>query len=172
MNALSERMAPQLARAQAWYAGLQERERLTVALGAAVLAVLLLVGGILLPLHGAVSSASKRAAVRREDLAWMQTNAPAIIAGSATLAPDTGEAPVVIVDRVGREAGLASALRGTQPSGAGVRVQLEAAPFDTLLSWLATLDTRYGLAVESISVDRAARPGVVNANITFAAPRR
>jgi type II secretory pathway component PulM len=53
-----------------------------------------------------------------------------------------------------------------------VRVQLEAAPFDTLISWLATLDQRYGLAIESITVDRAARPGVVNANITFAPPRR
>ena len=43
-----------------------------------------------------------------------------------TLFNDTGEAPVVIVDRVGREAGLGSALQGTQPSGNGVRVQLEA----------------------------------------------
>jgi type II secretory pathway component PulM len=71
------------------------------------------------------------------------------------------------VDRVGREAGLGNAMRGTQPSGAGVRVQLEAAPFDTLVTWLATLEERYGLAIESISVDRAARPGLVNANITF-----
>ena len=66
----------------------------------------------------------------------------------------------------------AAALRGTQPSGTGVRVQLEAAPFDTLVTWIATLDQRYGLSIDSITVDRAARPGVVNANITFAATRR
>jgi type II secretory pathway component PulM len=79
---------------------------------------------------------------------------------------------VVLVDRVGREAGLGGSLRGTQPSGsAGVRVQLEAAPFDTLITWLATLDARYGLAIESITVDRAARPGVVNASVTFSQPR-
>jgi len=41
-----------------------------------------------------------------------------------------------------------------------------------LISWLAALDQRYGLAIDSITVDRAARPGTVNANITFAAPRR
>ena len=85
---------------------------------------------------------------------------------------DTGEAPVVLVDRVGREAGLASAFRGTQPNGTGVRVQLEAAPFDILVTWLATLDERYGLAIESITVDRAARPGVVNASITLTQPHR
>jgi general secretion pathway protein M len=76
------------------------------------------------------------------------------------------------VDRIGREAGLGTALRGSQPSGNGVRVQLEAAPFDTLITWLATLDQQYGLAVESITIDRAAKPGTVNANVTFAAPRR
>lgn len=152
---------------KAWYAGLQPREQRIVGIGAIALCVLILVGGILLPLESAVSTAVKTKEERTEDLAWMRTNAPEVQAGSATLGADTGEAPVVLVDRVGREAGLGSALRGTQPSGAGVRVQLEAAPFDTMITWLATLDEHYGLAIESISVDRAVRPGVVNANITF-----
>ena len=165
-------MNPPIAKLKAWYAGLQEREQRVVGIGAVALGILLLVGGLLLPLQSAVSTAVKRAETRRADLAWIQVNAPEIRAGGAALAINTNEAPVVVVDRVGREAGLGSALRGTQPSGTGVRVQLEAAPFDTLITWLATLDERYGLAIESISVDRAARPGVVNANITFAAPRR
>ncbi len=160
------------AKFKAWYAGLQERERRVVAIGAGAFGVLLLIGGILLPLHSAVSTAVKRTETRREDLEWMRLNAPEIQAGAATLLSDTGEPPVVLVDRVGREAGLGTALRGTQPSGTGVRVQLEAAPFDTLISWIATLDQRYGLTIDSITVDRAARPGVVNANVTFAAPRR
>ena len=126
----------------------------------------------MLPLQSAVSAAEKRAETRREDLAWMHVNAPELASGGAALVNDTSEAPVVVVDRVGREAGLGTALRGTQPSGTGVRVQLEAAPFDTLVTWIATLEQRYGLSIDSITVDRAARPGVVNANITFAATRR
>jgi type II secretory pathway component PulM len=126
----------------------------------------------MLPLQSAVSNAVKRTETKREDLTWMRLNAPEIQTAGAALPANSGEAPVVVVDRVGREAGLGSALRGTQPTGNGVRVQLEAAPFDTLVTWLATLDQRYGLAIDSITVDRAARPGVVNANITFAAPRR
>jgi general secretion pathway protein M len=137
-----------------------------------VLALLILVLGILMPLQSAVSSAARRNEAKREDLAWMQVNAPEIRAAGNQLPEDTGEAPVVLVDRVGREAGLAGALRGTQPNGTGVRVQLEAAAFDTLITWLATLDERYGLAIESITLDRAARPGVVNASITFTRPRR
>jgi general secretion pathway protein M len=165
-------MNKQLEKLQVWYAGLQQREQRVVAIGGVVVAVLILVLGVLLPLQSALSSAVKRNQTEREDLAWMQVNAPEIRAAGNQLPADTGEAPVVLVDRVGREAGLASALRGTQPNGSGVRVQLEAAPFDTLINWLATLDERYGFAIESITVDRAARPGVVNASITFTQARR
>jgi general secretion pathway protein M len=152
----------------AWYLALQPRERRMVLIGGIVVGVLAVVGGILMPLESAVSNAVQARDTRRADLAWMNSNLPEVRAGSASLAPDTGEAPVVLVDRIGREVGLGTALRGTQPSGTGVRVQLEAAPFDTLVTWLATLEERHGLAIESISVDRAARPGLVNANITFA----
>jgi general secretion pathway protein M len=165
-------MNPYLQKFKAWYANLQERDRRVVLIGSVALAMVILVGGILLPLESAVSEAQKRAETRREDLAWMHANAPELASAGTTSFNDTGEPPVVLVDRVGREAGLGTALRGTQPSGTGVRVQLEAAPFDTLVNWIATLDQRYGLSIDSITVDRAARPGVVNANITFAATRR
>lgn len=157
---------------KSWYLGLEPREQRVVGIGAALLCALIVFGGLLLPLHSAVSRAQRTRDTRREDLAWMRTNAPEIQAGSVSVAPDSGEAPVVLVDRVGRESGLGSALRGTQPNAGGVRVQLEAAPFDVLIAWLATLDSRYGLSIESISVDRAAHPGLVNANITFTEARR
>lgn len=161
-----------MSKLRAWYAGLQEREQRVVAVGAVAVAILILLFGILMPLQHAVSNAVTRNDTKRKDLAWMQVNAPEIRAAGNQPTADSGEAPVVLVDRVGREAGLASAFRGTQPNGTGVRVQLEAAPFDTLVTWLATLDERYGLAIESITLDRAARPGVVNASITFTQPQR
>ncbi len=152
-------------RLRAWYDGLQPREQRLVGLGSLALAVLLLVGGLLLPLQSALSTARERREARRDDLQWMRQNA-ALVSAGGSLVIDTNEPPVVLVDRVGREIGLGGALRGTQPSGAGVRVQLEAAPFDTLVTWLATLEQRYGLAIESVTVDRTAAPGLVNANVT------
>jgi len=154
-----------------WFNGLQSREQRVVAIGAVVLALIVLVGGILMPLQSAVSTAVRANANKREDLAWMRVNAPEIRAAGFGLPADTGEVPVVLVDRVGREAGLSSALRGTQPNATGVRVQLEAAPFDTMIMWLDTLDTRYGYALESITVDRGTAPGMVNASVTFTKPR-
>jgi general secretion pathway protein M len=157
---------------KSWYAGLQPREQRVVTVGAIALAFIVLIGAILLPLHSAVSNAVKGSEDKRADLEWMHANAAEIRAGGNQLAADTGEVPVVLVDRVAREAGLGAALRGTSPSPTGVRVQLESANFDTLVAWLDSLDRRYGLSVESITVDRTAAPGLVNASITFSQPRR
>jgi general secretion pathway protein M len=158
---------------KAWYASLQQRDQRVVAGGAIVLGFIILIGAILLPLQSAVSRAIKGSETRRDDLAWMRANAPEIRARGGDIPADTGEAPVVLVDRIGREVGLASSLRGTQPNATGgVRVQLEAAPFDKLVAWLDTLDRRYGLAIESINVDRTPAPGLVNASISFTQSRR
>jgi len=156
---------------RAWYGGLQPREQRMVAVGAVVVAVLILVLGILMPLQYAVSGAARRNDSKREDLAWMQANAAEIRAAQDRLPATTGEAPVVTVDRAGREAGLTDALHGTQPNGTGVRVQLEGAPFDAMVGWIATLDERYGLALESITVDRTTKPGLVNASVSFSQPQ-
>jgi general secretion pathway protein M len=156
----------------AWYATLQPREQRVVTVGAVALALIILILGILMPLQSAVSSARQGNEIRREDLAWMKVNANEIRSGGADIPQDTGEAPMVLVNRLGREVGLGGALRGTQPNtSGGVRVQLESASFDTLVTWLDTLDRRYGLAIESITVDRTPSPGLVNASISFSQPR-
>jgi general secretion pathway protein M len=155
-----------------WYAQLQPREQRMVAFGGIALAILVLVGGILLPLQSAVSGANARNETKRADLAWMRANVAEIRASSNdTIPADSADPPVVLVDRVGRAAGLTDALRGTQPSGNGVRVQLEDAPFDTVVSWLATLDQHYGLSIDSITIDRTVKPGLINASITFSQSR-
>ncbi len=133
---------------RAWYGRLQAREQRILNVGGVVLLALLLLGGVLLPLQSAVSTAEHQRDTRRDDLDWMRRNAATVQSGGALVPLETGEPAVVLGDRVGREAGLGGALRGTQPSGNGVRVQLEAAPFDTLVAWLATLELRYGLGIE------------------------
>jgi general secretion pathway protein M len=172
MTPLIDKLNELVSKLRAWYAGLQERERRVVGIGAVTLGAMILVGGILLPLHSAVSAAVKRAENRREDLAWIRANAAEIQSGASAMFNTTGEAPVVVVDRVGREQGLGPGLKGSQPSGNGVRVQLEGVPFDVLVAWMAMLDQRYGLSIDSITIDRAARPGLVNANVTFVATQR
>jgi general secretion pathway protein M len=154
---------------RAWYAGLPERERRVIAVGGVTVAVLVLLFGVLMPLQGAVSGLHRRNEIKREDLAWMQANQ--MVIGSTAPSADRDEAPLVLVNRTGNDAGLKDALRGTAPTGNGVHVQLVEAPFDDMIQWIARLDEKHGLAIDSITVDRAARPGLVNASITFTQSR-
>ena len=84
--------------------------------GAIAVGLIILIGGILLPLAVGRVERDQGNETRREDLAWMRVNAPEIRARGGDIPAETGEAPVVLVDRVGREVGLGSALRGTQPN--------------------------------------------------------
>jgi type II secretory pathway component PulM len=82
--------------------------------------------------------------------------------------PATQDSLVVLIDRAARESGLGQALTGSQPSGdGGMRVQLEKAPFNSLVAWLARLSEQNGVRVESASIDAANEPGLVNAGIVL-----
>jgi general secretion pathway protein M len=152
----------------AWWNGLSSRERRFVILGAAG-ALLLLVLGVLLPLHGSVSKAEQRLAQKQQDLAWMRGVAPELAnAGPVSAVPATRQSLVIVVDRAAREAGLSSALVSSEPSGAnGLRVRFEKARFDLLVGLIARLAEQHGARVESASVDGAGAPGLVNAGLVL-----
>ena len=147
-------------------AALSPRERRTLLIGALAL-VAILIFGMLIPLDRSVAHTQQRLAKKRADLTWMQSVAPQI----ALLPPPTaanGESLLVVVDRSARESGLASALAGSEPGGAGsLSVRLEKAPFDALVGWLARLAQQNGVTVDSAIIEKSGVPGLVNANIVL-----
>lgn len=148
----------------AWLAGMAERERRLVMWGAGAAVALLVFGLLVLPLYSAANGAEKRVERKRGDLAWMRSVADELRAAGP--ASESTQSLVVTVDQTARAAGLGASLRDTQPSGTGgIRVRLESAPFDVIVSWLAELGQRHGLAVESATVDRGSQPGIVNASV-------
>ena len=157
---------------RAWLAGLSTRERNLVYLAAGLLAAALLYLLLVMPLNGMHRRLESRVERKSADLAWMKQVAPqvaaAAAAGSARGGGASNESLVVLVDRSARAAGLGSAVRDQSPSGArGLRLRLEAAPFDVMVAWLATLREQHGVEVESASVDSTPAPGLVNASITL-----
>ena len=148
------------------FSALSERER-RIVIGGGVVALLILVFGILIPLDHSVSQAHARLIKKRADLSWMQSVAPELAAAAPPPAA-TGESLLVIVDRSARESGLAGALSGSEPGGAGsLSVRLEKAPFDILIAWLARLAQQNGVSVDSATIERAGAPGLVNAAIVL-----
>ena len=151
-----------------WLADLSARERNLVYAAAGLLGILLLYLILVLPFQTTGASMGKRVAQKAANLAWMREQAPQIraAAGSAG-AHKSGESLVVLIDRTAREAGLATSLRDQSPNGEnGLRLRLEAASFDTLVTWLNSLQQQHGVAIEAATVDAAA-PGLVNATLTL-----
>ena len=149
-----------------YLSSLSERERRTLIIGA-VAAVVLLVFGILIPLDRSVAHEKERLDKKRADLSWMESVAPEV---SAFAPPPTvqGESLLVIIDRSAREAGLGSALAGSEPGAPGsLSVRLQKASFDTLLAWLTRLAQQNGVYVDSATIEKAGGPGLVNAAIVL-----
>ena len=89
-------------------------------------------------------------------------------AAGAVQAGGGGDSLVVLVDRTAREAGLGNSLRDQSPDGNnGLRLRIEAASFDALITWLASLQQQYGVSIESATVGASTAPGFVNATLSL-----
>jgi general secretion pathway protein M len=151
----------------AWFQSLAERERRFVLGGAIAVGVVLLVA--LISLDRSVGRVQGRLVHKQADLAWMRSIAPQLAAAAPAVAvPASQRSLIVVIDNAAREAGLARALASSAPSAeGGLRVQLDKAPFDTLVGWLARLSEQHGIRVDSATIENAGAPGLVNAGIVL-----
>lgn len=154
-----------------WFLALKPRERVMVGGGAVLAALVLLYMLALAPFYSAVGARAERVAQKEGDLAWMRSVAGEMMALSAnapTTAAPGAESLVVLIDRVARECGLSSALTGQTPTGdQGIRVRLESAEFDKLMVCLGNLQQVHAVSIESATIDRTAKPGLVNASLVL-----
>ena len=147
--------------------GLEPRERRMVVFGA-VAALLLLIIAIVLPLQRSVSAVQQRVERKRDDLQWLRSMAPQLAGLQGSVPPPLRESLVVVIDRTARESGLDKSLVGSQPSGdGGLNVRLDQTPFDTLVAWLSQLRERYGVRVDSATIDAAKGGGNVTATLVL-----
>jgi general secretion pathway protein M len=148
---------------------LSPRDRRTLIVGL-VIAAILAIFVVILPLDRSVSRLQGQVAKKQADLVWMRNAAPEI-AAAGPVRGNSGESLIVVVDQSARESGLGNSLAGSQPSGPGeLSVQLEKAPFDALVGWLARLSQQNGVQIESATIDTAGQPGTVNATLVLKSP--
>lgn len=150
---------------------LKPRERIIV-IGGAILVLVTAVYVLgLAPLYAAVNAQAKRVEEKEGDLAWMRSVAGevAMLSASAPSRPGpSNESLVVLIDRAARECGLGSSLTGQTPNGEnGIRVRMDNAEFDKLMVCLGTLQQVHSVDVESATIDRTGKPGLVNANLVL-----
>lgn len=151
---------------KSWFTGLAEREQWMVAGGAAVAVAIVFWGLVWLPLTNATSERQETVGAQKTLLVKLaqigpQTQAPSSRRGS-------NQSLVVLVDQTTRATGLAPALRRNQPDGNDtIRVTLQNAAFDSVMEWLANLESQHGVVVQSASVDTTRSPGTVNSTLVL-----
>ncbi|WP_448503192.1 type II secretion system protein GspM [Sphingomonas sp.] len=155
-----DRIEAAIARFDAWWSGLTQRERMLVAVMAALIGTVVLVYGIVRPLQDARASA-------RADIRTYET-LNARIRAAGTLQPQ-GERRTGSPAEIVTAAAQAQALQPViEPTPDGVRATLSEAPYDAVLNWIAEVSRSSGLAATRVEMARRPEPGMVQAVVDFA----
>lgn len=165
-------MKAYLERVRAWWATLAPREQRVLLGGAVALGLAVLYLGVYEPLVQARRDRMQALEDARALATMLETLAVEVqrnrsTSGGATVG--AGQSLLSVVDQSRRAGPLASkAPSRLQPEGdTTVRIWLEDVPFDALLRWLADLQLRYGVRVDTADIERESGPGLVNARITL-----
>lgn len=156
---------------KAWFESLEQRERMFLSAGAAIVVVALFYALIWLPLdrnHDNLSASVADWQRSLEQLGPLKGLQPAT--GTNNRVAGAQKTPVVIVDQTLRARGLYRSLQRSQPTtGNGIRVEFENAAFDDLVLWLGDLSNQYGMDVASgsVSVPNRGDKGRVNATLVL-----
>ncbi len=156
--------------ARARWNALGARERrvasaLAVFLGAALFYLL-----VWSPVESGLAKARVRLASVQPQLARVQEQAARVASVRAAPRVTLPTNPAAAVGQAAERQGLREQLKRVEAEGANaVRVQIEDAPFQALLSWLVELQQKFGLRAESATLDRGANPGTVNGRLLLRA---
>jgi general secretion pathway protein M len=151
---------------KSWYKALQPRERLLVMCAAGVLGIALLYLALFGPLAKELNKRETRVMAKQQDLVWMRSVANNVRMASASRGSSSGESLVVLINRTAQQAGITSSLVNQAPQGDNsIRLRIESVNFDALVTWLGVLDQQFGVQVDTASVDRSDKVGIVNASL-------
>lgn len=153
-----------------WFLTLTQRERILVQAAASVVAIFLAYLLIIEPISSTYEQNKKNVASSMETLQWMRMAAQEVKelnGGHAVNAGSKGKQFILsTVDRSAKSAGLGSVMKRVQPeSDTGVRVWFENAPFDELIKWLSTVESKHGLSVTEINIEKTESTGLVNVRV-------
>ena len=153
-----------------WFLALAPRERLTVAAGGSVVALVLLYLLVVEPVVNSFNARAERIEALEADLAWMQEAAGEVRAregmGGQAASLDDDRPAYLAVDSAVDDAGLPRPGRLEPDGDDGARVRFDEVVFDDLMTALGQLRTRAGIRVVRARFERRGE-GLVQADLTL-----
>ncbi len=156
-----------------WWNNLSERERWIVGGGGALTLLFLLYALAWRPFQTNLRNLRQTVATQRQDLAWMRQAALEVkrlstSPASASARQGNPQSLLTLVDQTARAAGLGPVMKRIEPQGEDkLRVQFEQVSFDQLVRWLGSLEQEYGVTSASVTLDRQAEAGRVDARLVL-----
>ena len=153
------------------FEALTSRERWIVGGGGIALLITVLYLGIFEPLTNAHRSRlealdSSRALASRLEAAAVAASGAARKTGAAQLGRNMSL--LAAVDQSTKTGTLGKAPERLQPEGdREVKIWFDDVPFDNLVRWLAELQTRYGIAVQSLDIEAQPSVGIVDVRLSL-----
>jgi general secretion pathway protein M len=151
-----------------WFNGLAPRERIMVSIAAVVVGLALVYVAAWSPLTSSVARLEQSVEEQQALKQWMQQSAAEVnqLRGAAGAADH--RSLLAVVDQTSKQSQLGPAVKRIEPDGQElVRVTLEQASFDDVMTWLGGLQRSFGVSVADVSIDRQADSGRVNARLTL-----
>ncbi|MEW8428690.1 MAG: type II secretion system protein M, partial [gamma proteobacterium symbiont of Ctena orbiculata] len=80
----------------------------------------------------------------------------------------SNEALLTLVDRTAKRIQLRQQIQRIKPQGDNaVQLWIEEAPFDTIMKWLGQLTLTHAIEIDSLTIDRQEKQGLVNARLVL-----
>ncbi len=170
LQVLQTKAAPLLER----YRELQARERLFVSVGVVVVALTLIYAVLWQPFAAARNRQTAALADQRALAERLETIGASVqkarASGVGTL-QGQGQSLLTLIDQQGKTPELGKPPTRLQPEGEKeVKVWFEDVPFDALMRWMAMLESRYGVQIAALEIERRAGGGLVNARLAVTRP--
>lgn len=160
---------------QEWFRGLARRERILVAAGAIIVTATILFLAIWEPLAKAHHKneqdlAAARALGQKLEVLAAEVQGARSVNGGAIAG--AGTSLLSAVDQASKSGTLNKPLSRIQPEGdTEVKVWIDGVGFEALLRWVGELESRYGISVQTVDVEKDATvPGQVNARLSLVRP--
>ena len=155
-----------------WWLARSPQDRQAIAVAAAAFFLLLLYLLLWIPFQQQIERKKMHLEGQRATLNWMQEQAAEVKLlkdrQSSGNSAGTGEALLTLVDRTAKRNQLRQFIQRLKPQGSDkVQLWVEEAPFDTLVRWLGLLVRQHGLFLESVSIERQEKSGLVNARLNL-----
>jgi len=154
-----------------WWLTRSPRDKLALMIAFSAIVLLLIYLLIWLPFQQQIEKNRALVASQRSTLTWMQDRVADIKLLKQQLSSNKsgrGEALLTLVDRTAKNNQLRQFIQRLKPEGStAVRIWVEQAPFDSLIKWLGQLVNQHGILLESVSIERQEKSGLINARLNL-----